>query len=230
MSAEVLFTETPPQFAELYATLECQVGGAEGRALLDGNVLGRENCYAIGITSAVAGEGKSTIALHLAMTAARSSVNRLGLLDLSLGRRDLGAPFCRPFSGTGVIQALESGAPEFDTIILEEWHGLVLMPAGRAPAHPAKLARSPRIASVIEQAREKVDVLVVDLPAVASNNALPLARHLDAVVMVACAGATPTKLIGRALDHLGRDRVLGVVLNRVKVAGPAWLQRRFAFR
>ncbi len=39
-------------------------------------------------------------------------------------------------------------------------------------------------------------------------------------------GVTPQDVIVNAMDHIGREKVLGVVLNRVRFAGPRWLQKR----
>ncbi len=66
------------------------------------------------------------------------------------------------------------------------------------------------------------------MPAVASDNALPLTRHVDGLLVVARAGVTPRDVVAQALDALGRDKVIGVTLNRVQSFGPAWLRKRIA--
>jgi Mrp family chromosome partitioning ATPase len=66
------------------------------------------------------------------------------------------------------------------------------------------------------------------MPAVVSDNALPLTRHMDGLLVVTRAGATPREVVVQALDALGRDKVIGVTLNRIKTSGPAWLRRRIA--
>ena len=66
------------------------------------------------------------------------------------------------------------------------------------------------------------------MPAVATDHALPLTRHMDGLLMVARAGVTPRDVVGQALDALGRDKIIGVTLNRIQTAGPAWLRKRMA--
>ena len=79
---------------------------------------------------------------------------------------------------------------------------------------------------MILSARMAFDVVIVDMPAVATDNALPLTRHMDGLLVVARAGVTPRDVVAQALDALGRDKVIGVTLNRIKSAGPSWLRKR----
>ncbi len=220
--------KTPPEFSHLYASLERQIAGVGDVTLISGETLGAERPYVLGITSAVLGEGKTTVALHLAMTIARDTFKRVCLIDMSLGKGDLAARLGVPPRGEGVVPVLEDSDNVVPTLQLAGCDNLVIIPAGKAPTNAARLARSPRVAQLIISARMAFDVVIVDMPAVASDNALPLTRHMDGLLVVARAGATPRDVVAQALDALGRDKVIGVTLNRVKSAGPAWLRKRFA--
>jgi Mrp family chromosome partitioning ATPase len=70
--------------------------------------------------------------------------------------------------------------------------------------------------------------VIVDMPAVLTGNALPIAAHLDRIMMVVTAGVTPKDVVNDALDRIGRKRTLGVILNRIKPSAPTWLQRRLS--
>ena len=220
--------KTPAEFSHLYASLERQIAGVGDVTLISGETLGAERPYVLGVTSAVLGEGKTTVALHLAMTIARDTFKRVCLIDMSLGKGDLAARLGVPPRGEGVVPVLEDSDNVVPTLQLAGCDNLVIIPAGKAPANAARLARSPRVAQLIISARMAFDVVIVDMPAVASDNALPLTRHMDGLLVVARAGATPSDVVSQALDALGRDKVIGVTLNRVKSAGPAWLRKRFA--
>lgn len=210
--------KTPAEFSHLYAALERQAAGIGDMTLLSGETLGAANPYVLGITSAVAGEGKTTVALHLAMTIARDTFKRVCLLDMSLGGADLGARLGVPATGEGVVAVLEDSGTVVPTLQLPGCDNLVIIPAGKTPVNAAKLARSPRVEQLIVSARFAFDVIIIDLPCVASDNALPLAKAVDGLLMVVRAGATPQDVVSRALDMLGREKVLGVTLNRVPVA------------
>lgn len=220
--------KTPAEFSHLYASLERQIAGVGDVTLISGETLGAERPYVLGITSAVLGEGKTTVALHLAMTVARDTFKRVCLIDMSLGKGDLAARLGVPPRGEGVIPVLEDSDNVVPTLQLAGCDNLVIIPAGKAPINAARLARSPRVAQLILSARMAFDVVIVDMPAVASDNALPLTRHMDGLLVVARAGATPRDVVAQALDALGREKVIGVTLNRVKTSGPSWLRKRVA--
>ncbi len=218
--------KTPAEFSHLYASLERQIAGVGDVTLISGETLGSDRPYVLGITSAVVGEGKTTVALHLAMTIARDTFKRVCLIDMSLGKGDLAVRIGAPARGEGVIPVLEDSASVVPTLQIAGADNLVVIPAGKAPANAARLARSPRVAQLILSARMAFDVVIVDMPAVASDNALPLTRHMDGLLVVARAGVTPRDVVAQALDALGRDKVIGVTLNRIKSAGPSWLRKR----
>ena len=219
---------TPPEFSHLYAALERQIAGVGDVTLLSGETLGSDRPYVLGVTSALVGEGKTTVALHLAMTIARDTFKRVCLIDLSLGKGDLALRLGVPARGEGVIPVLEDDSHVVPTLQLAGMDNLVIIPAGKLPANAPRLVRSPRVAQLILSARTAFDVVLVDMPAVATDHALPLTRHMDGLLMVTRAGVTPRDVVSQALDALGRDKVIGVTLNRVQTAGPAWLKKRMA--
>ena len=218
--------KTPAEFSHLYASLERQIAGVGDVTLLSGETLGSDRPYVLGITSALLGEGKTTVALHLAMTIARDTYKRVCLLDLSLGSGDLSARLGVPQRGEGVVPVLEDNSHVVPTLQLAGLDNLVIIPAGKLPANAPRLVRSPRVAQLILSARTAFDVVVVDMPAVASDHALPLTRHMDGLLVVARAGVTPRDVVNQALDALGRDKIIGVTLNRIQATGPAWLRKR----
>jgi Mrp family chromosome partitioning ATPase len=68
---------------------------------------------------------------------------------------------------------------------------------------------------LIDEAAAQYDWVIIDAPPV---SVLPDAQHLarlaDGILFVIGAAATPYSLIDRALNELGRDKVLGTILNR----------------
>ena len=223
----VRMEKTPPAFASLYAALERQMALADARPLMGVRRAGREAPYVLGVTSAVPGEGKTTTALHLALTAARNTFKRVCLVDLSMGPGDLARRLGITSAGRGLIGVLEDKETVVPTLQLAECDNLVVIPAGTEPTNPAKLARSPRIAQLLASARATFDVVIVDLPAASSENILPLAAHADSLLVVTRSGVTPRDVVAQAVETLGKDRVIGVTLNGFQSSCPAWLQSRF---
>jgi Mrp family chromosome partitioning ATPase len=198
------------------------------------------------VTSAIEGEGKTTTALHLALAMAQNSFKRICLMDFSLdsdGKGDIGdrlGLYPRDASSLdeegniasdslpqpcGIIDILEERATALSSFQMADPDNLTVVPAGKGALRPARIARSPRVKQIIASAKHAFDVIIVDLPAVSTENALPLARHMDGIMLVVHSGATPRDLVQRSIEVLGRDRVVGVALNRHMTHVPDWLAK-----
>lgn len=186
-------------------------------------------CFVVGVTSAVYGEGKTTVAMNLAGTIAQNSTQRVALIDCNLRNWDLqtrlGLPPC-----AGIVDILEGGEDDLSAVVQRtELDNFTILPAGRAAANPARLARSSRLTEVLSALRMQNDFIVMDMaPVLPVADTRVLAKSVDGIVMVVRAGVTPREIVARAIDAIGSDRVLGVVLNGTESAMPNWLQRYFS--
>jgi protein-tyrosine kinase len=165
------------------------------------------------ITSAVQGEGKSLTATNLALTLSESYHKGVLLIDADLRRPTLHASF-HVDNSSGLSEGLTS-REQRRLPVRQVSAKLSILPAGRPTADPMGIITSDRMRQVIDEAREAFDWIVVDSPPVVLlPDANLLASMADASVLVVKAGATSYDLVNRALLALGRERVLGVVLNR----------------
>lgn len=205
----------PEEYARLHADIERAASPAR--------------CFIVGVTSAVYGEGKTTVALNLAGTMAQNSEARVSLVDFNLRNWDMQTRL-NMHSVPGLVDVLEGSEDDMSNIIQRtELDNLTIIPAGRAAANPARLIRSPRLTEVISALKLSNDFIVMDMaPVLPVADTKILARLLDGVVMVVRAGVTPREIVQRAIDAVGSDKVLGVVLNGVETAMPRWLQRYFS--
>ncbi|WP_309708554.1 CpsD/CapB family tyrosine-protein kinase [Armatimonas sp.] len=227
----VAIERTDADFAQLHAAMEWQLAESananhwdDAAEHLTDPLLDVDSVF--GITSAVPGEGKTTIAMHLAFSIARNSGRKVCLIDLGLGDNEI----CRRIgvrTEKGLVNVLEGEDYIIRTLQLSDCGDLSVMPAGKLPRNPNKAARSAAVTEIIAAAREIYDTVIVDLPAVSTGNALPIAEHLDKVMLVVCSGVTPKDIVQQAVDRLGRKRVLGVVLNRMKSSMPNKIQQFF---
>lgn len=213
-------------FAHLHTAIEYLATPAAIRTheLMDRSLFEGQKSVVIGVTSAIAGEGKTTIALHLAMSIARNSFKKVCLIDLSLSRNTLSQRLGIPET-QGLIDVLEGDHHTVTTIESDECKGFFFVPSGKDPQNPNRVARSPILPEVLAASRELYDVIVIELPSVASGNVLPIKPHIDALLMVVWAGVTPREVVNTALDKLGKDKMMGVVLNRTQDHVPNWLRR-----
>lgn len=215
------------------------VGGAQGRIVIPEEYArlhadierasSPARCFVVGVTSAVYGEGKTTVAMNLAGTMAQNSSQRVALVDANLRNWDLQTRLNLP-PCPGLVDILEGGEDDLTNIIQKtELDNFSIIPAGRAAANPARLARSPLFGEVMSALRMQNDFIVMDMaPILPVADTRVLANLVDGVVIVIRAGVTPREIVARAVDAVGNDRVIGVVLNGTETAMPRWLQRYFS--
>lgn len=165
------------------------------------------------ISSAVANEGKTLTSTNLALTLSQSYAKRVLLIDADLRRPRVHFVFGLP-NGPGLSEALDRREPHKLTVTTVS-PLLSILPAGRATPDPMAGLTSSRMAAILDEAAEQFDWVIVDTPPVGLlSDARLVATMVDVALIVVGAGTTPCGAIQRAVDAIGRDRVLGVVLNR----------------
>ena len=177
------------------------------------------------VASALAEEGKTLTATNLALTLSESYRKRVLLIDADLRRPGVNLAFGIA-KQAGLSEALAAEVPGKLSII-QLSPNLAVLPAGHPNQDPMHGLTSLRMSQILDEATEMFDWVIIDSPPVGIlPDAKLLARMVDNVVFVVAAGRTPHGAIQRAVDALGRDRVLGVVLNRVdpKAAAPGGYQ------
>jgi capsular exopolysaccharide synthesis family protein len=164
------------------------------------------------IASAVQGEGKTLTATNLALTLSESYQRQVLLIDADLRRPALHTLFAVDNSA-GLTEGLGS-RQQRRLPVRQISPRLALLPAGRASSDPMAGLTSERMRRVIDEARETFDWVIVDTPPVVLlTDANLLSAMVDGVVLVVRAGSTHNDLVNRAIAAIGRDRLLGVVLN-----------------
>jgi len=168
------------------------------------------------VTSASPAEGKTTIAVHLAIAHAQQKHKTL-LIDGDLRRPGVhGKLGLTP--AAGLATALMNGLCWQDKVIQPAAvPGLYVLPAGPSSRRCADLIGA-NLKQILAQAEAEYDLVIVDAPPILGfPEPLQMAAAVDGVVMVAVAGETNRKAIELALSTLRRLRanVLGLVLNEI---------------
>jgi polysaccharide biosynthesis transport protein len=184
------------------------------------------------IASPAPGDGKTTIARHLAEAAARLG-SRVLLLEADL-RRPVLVQQLDIQSGPGLAGVL-IGAVSMDEatqlVDLQAAPGesikertLDVLAAGVVlPPNPGELLESSAMGTVLEQARSAYDLVVIDTPPLtAVSDAFPLLTKVDGVVIVGRIGHS-RRDIAEQLQHVLSSSgapLLGVIANSAKSGGP----------
>ena len=164
------------------------------------------------VTSAMPSEGKTLTATNLALTLSESYKRHVLIIDADLRRPSMHEIFQVP-NGAGLNEALT--APNGAPAAIELSPSLTLLPAGRPNPDPMGILTSPAMGDLLRGASAHFDWVIVDTPPVGLlTDASLLAGMVDGVIMVVGAGRVSYKIVQRAVDAVGRIRILGVVLNR----------------
>jgi len=163
------------------------------------------------VSSAIPGEGKTTISANIAIAFAQQGSRTL-LIDADLRRPSLTKLF-DVSNEMGVAEYITGGeVPLLSTGIAN----LHLLPAGSKAPNPAELLASPRFAELIEQLKEQFDRIVIDsAPLNVVSDTFSIVNLAATVVLVVRTRSTPRRVVRRALELLQRAKVrpAGLVLN-----------------
>ena len=167
------------------------------------------------VASAEPAEGKTLTAANLALTLSESYKRRVLLIDADLRRPSLSRLFQLPHAA-GLSDNLKADH-DLPLQLMTLSPSLALLPGGNADADPMSGLTSGRMQQIIDRAAANFDWVIVDTPPVALlTDTHLLAAMVDSAVLVIDAGSTQCAVVQQAIQSIGRDKIVGVVLNRVE--------------
>ncbi|MFU8871584.1 polysaccharide biosynthesis tyrosine autokinase [Micromonospora sp. SL4-19] len=178
-----------------------------------------EPARVIAVTSALQGEGKTTMACNTAIALAEAGW-RVLLIDADL-RRPKVADYLGLDGGVGLTDVLVGDVHVGD--VVQRWGGksLLVLPSGATPPNPSELLGSKAMADLLVALRESADIVVIDTaPLLAVTDGVVVAVQADGALLVTQQGRTSRSQVAaaaRALQSVS-VRLLGCVLNMAKVA------------
>ncbi len=170
----------------------------------------------IAVTSAGPREGKSTTAINLALTLAKSG-RRTILVDGDLRRSTIHRAF-GVVQEPGLTDVLIGGVGASAGIRTEVARSLDVLPSGSTPPNPSELLGSSAMDALVAELRRDYEYIVMDTPPVLPvTDAAVVATNADATILVVKSGDTDETAAQRAIDQLRRvnARIAGAVLNAV---------------
>lgn len=169
------------------------------------------------VTSALPGEGKSTLASHLAHSLAQ--MESVLLIECDLRRPSLHRAF-KFDDNIGLAQLLMGEAKFGQSIKLDVVDGLDVIPAGSIPKNPLELISSERFTRLLDQMKKRYDRIVIDsAPVQAVSDALILGRLADTVLYAVKADSTPVNISARGVKRLREADITlcGAVVTQVNI-------------
>ncbi|MDF5726965.1 MAG: polysaccharide biosynthesis tyrosine autokinase [Rhizonema sp. PD38] len=187
------------------------------------------------VTSALPDDGKSAMALGLAMSAARLH-KRVLLIDANLREPSVHKQLNLPNEqGLSTILASDINLPNQISIQSSGSSYIDILTAGPQPADPAHLLSSPRMGQLIAGFEDNYDLVIVDAPPVIGLvDAMLTGSYCRSVVLVASIGRVTRSQLTQATAMLSKLNLIGVVANGVSNSNSTYVpyakQHRFALQ
>ena len=181
------------------------------------------------ITSAVEGEGKSFVSTNLAIGLAQDLHLHALLVDCDMRNPSLAQRF-RMQNNYGLADYLMGKRDLPDLITRAGFEKLSLLPSGKIQGNPTELISSMRMASLVDELKTRYNdryVIFDSTPLLATSESEVLAKLVDGIILVVRAGSTPRETVEQAVGLLGKEKMLGVVLNDVSFKSSGLFARYF---
>lgn len=182
--------------------------------------LGGPGLPVLGVTSAVRGEGRTTVALALALAQAESGISTT-LVELDLEKPSLAPQLdLEEQPGLGEVAARRTGLSQAVHQIDDD---LLVVPAGQLKGSPWRVWQELIESDALGQLRGDGQCIVLDLGPLTSPVGQVMARRIEPLVLVVRAGETPVPVIRDAIAGLPAPP--SVLLNGVTTAVPGFASR-----
>ena len=182
---------------------------------------------AILVTSTQPGEGKSSTALALAQNFARRD-KRVLLVD-----SDLRKPAFKASSDKVGLTKLLTSEDHIEGHIVETQHdNLMLLPSGPIPPNPADLLSTGRIRSVLDEAAQRFDLVIIDGPPTLGLADVPLlSASTGHVMFVVESGKARTRAAIEALNRIEATgaHIVGATLTKSTDSGIGYGYKRYGY-
>lgn len=177
-----------------------------------------ERANLVMVTSAIPAEGKSFVALNLALSIALEVDSTVLLIDADVANPSLMKITHLPQASKGLLDLLTSPDTKLSDVLLKtNIEKLSLLPSGTAHGRATEMLASESMAALLEEMSSRYPdrILVFDSPPLlATTEARALAAHMGQIVMVVQADRTTQALVKHALETIDSCPVVMMVLNK----------------
>jgi len=180
------------------------------------------------VTSAIPGEGKSTVCSNLSVTMSLAGAKVL-VVDADLRRGDLAELF-EVDGKVGLSSVLRGELPWREAIQKTAYENLSLLTCGPVTNQSGELLFQPIMTRLLKEFREEFDLVIFNTsPILATDDTPTLAPQFDGAVMVMRAEFTSARLVRNSLNALYQRQanVLGVVINCLDAKTPDYHYYRY---
>lgn len=181
------------------------------------------------ITSAMAGEGKSLIAINFAISIAAELHSYALLVDCDLRNPTISRWFGFD-EANGLSNYLAGQAELPDILVKTPVDKLSIIPGGALQENPVELIGSNKMKSLVADLKTRYAdryIILDSSPLLATTEPSVLNEMVDGIMIVIKAGVTPRESVQQAIKLLDKKKIIGVVLNDLEFKTEALIRRYF---
>jgi exopolysaccharide/PEP-CTERM locus tyrosine autokinase len=186
------------------------------------------------LASSLPGEGKTFVSVNLAMSIAQERDVSVLLVDADVAKPHISRLFGVD-NEPGLLEALQYDSLEVEALILPtDIPNFFILPAGEPIETATELLASQRMQSVVASlsaARSRTRIVIFDSPPLLlTSESRVLAQPMGQVVLVVRAGVTPQQAVLDAIDCLGENKPISLLLNQSEsLSGAGYYYRDGAY-
>lgn len=178
---------------------------------------GRKEVRVFAVTSAIPGEGKTSLSTQFALSLASATGEPTLLIDGDLRYPDLHNAFELELS-PGLADVFDNTCPASEAIVKARGDNLFVLPAGELTGNPHRVTANGRFRELIGELRTHFKYIVIDTPPILpASEALVMAKAADATLLVARRDHSRLSLVKEASQKIvnSGSKFAGVVLSGV---------------
>jgi len=182
------------------------------------------------VTSAAPQEGKTLVAVNLAVSISKEIHSNAILVDGDLRRP--GIHLEKSHSNKGLSSYLSNGVPLSEILINSEIEKLRVILAGASTRKSSELIRSKKMGELLQTLKEFGDntYIVIDSPPImATADPSLLSKMVDGIILVVRAGHTSRESVQSAIKSIDREKIIGVVFNQIDIKPSAYFSEYYRY-
>lgn len=184
--------------------------------------------HSILITSAAPGEGKTTVAVNLAMAISNEIHRKAILIDGDLRKPSIRLKKTR--DAKGLSNFLSDGTPLSEILTNSQRENLRIIMAGSSTDKPLELIGSRRMGELLKslgESGENTYILIDSPPIISTTEPTVFSKIVDGIILVVRADRLPRESIQRAVKSIDRQKIIGVVFNGVDLKPSSYYSKYY---
>jgi succinoglycan biosynthesis transport protein ExoP len=170
----------------------------------------------LAISSSMQREGKTITSLNLALVMARDFGKKTLLIEGDLKNPTI-SRYLQLKPQSGIIDILFHKADFQSSILTFITDNLSVLPVVKSVRNSSNVLSSPEMNMLMSTLKERYDFILIDCPPILSLHDMNVIEKLvDGIILVIRAEKTPRDVVKTALNSLGADKIVGVILNDTK--------------